>query len=129
KVVLCERRNRMNLWAVSTIMAPNLFLHKAVPSKLAVDGPEKGQAERAADIMRLLIRYQDLLWTVKSGRILCCRSLTASSQRVPNFLLSQVRKLNENSSRRYQFYDKRIKHLLRKIHTDSREKPDKNSGE
>ncbi|RXN29542.1 rho GTPase-activating 40-like protein [Labeo rohita] len=111
KVVLCERRNRMNLWAVSTIMAPNLFLHKAVPSKLAVDGPEKGQAERAADIMRLLIRYQDLLWTV------------------PNFLLSQVRKLNENSSRRYQFYDKRIKHLLRKIHTDSREKPDKNSGE
>uniref|UniRef100_A0A8C2EHM6 Rho-GAP domain-containing protein n=1 Tax=Cyprinus carpio TaxID=7962 RepID=A0A8C2EHM6_CYPCA len=111
KVVLCERRNRMNLWAVSTIMAPNLFLHKAVPSKLAVEGPEKGQAERAADIMRLLVRYQDLLWTV------------------PNFLLSQVRKLNENSSRRYQFYDKRIKHLLRKIHTDSRDKPDKNSGE
>ncbi|XP_026068565.1 rho GTPase-activating protein 40-like isoform X1 [Carassius auratus] len=111
KVVLCERCNRMNLWAVSTIMAPNLFLHKAVPSKLAVDGPEKGQAERAADIMRLLIRYQDLLWTV------------------PNFLLSQVRKLNENSSRRCQFYDKRIKHLLRKIHTDSRDKPDKNSSE
>ncbi|ROK31121.1 Rho GTPase-activating protein 40 [Anabarilius grahami] len=111
KVVSCERRNRMNLWAVSTIMAPNLFLHKAVPSKLAVDGPEKGQAERATDIMRLLIRYQDLLWTV------------------PNFLLSQVRKLNENSSRRYQFYDKRIKHLLRKIQTDSRDKPDKNSGE
>ncbi|KTF86074.1 hypothetical protein cypCar_00030082 [Cyprinus carpio] len=111
KVVLSERRNRMNLWAVSTIMAPNLFLHKAVPSKLAVEGPEKGQAERAADIMRLLVRYQDLLWTV------------------PNFLLSQVRKLNENSSRRYQFYDKRIKHLLRKIHTDSRDKPDKNSGE
>uniref|UniRef100_A0A671QBN4 Rho GTPase-activating protein 40-like n=1 Tax=Sinocyclocheilus anshuiensis TaxID=1608454 RepID=A0A671QBN4_9TELE len=68
KVVLSERRNRMNLWAVSTIMAPNLFLHKAVPSKLAVDGPEKGQAERAADIMRLLIRYQDLLWTVKIWR-------------------------------------------------------------
>uniref|UniRef100_A0A671MNC4 Rho GTPase-activating protein 40-like n=1 Tax=Sinocyclocheilus anshuiensis TaxID=1608454 RepID=A0A671MNC4_9TELE len=111
KVVLCERHNRMNLWAVSTIMAPNLFLHKAVPSKLAVDGPEKGQAERATDIMRLLVRYQDLLWTV------------------PNFLLSQVRKLNENSSRRYQFYDRRIKHLLRKIHTDSRDKPDKNSSE
>nr|XP_017212261.1 rho GTPase-activating protein 40-like [Danio rerio] len=111
KVVCCERRNRMNLWAVSTIMAPNLFLHKAVPSKLAADGPEKGPAERATDIMRLLIRYQDLLWTV------------------PNFLLSQVRKLNENSSRRYQFYDKRIKQLLRKIHTDSRDKPDKNAGE
>lgn len=111
KVVSHERRNRMNLWAVSTIMAPNLFLHKAVPSKLPVDGQEKGQAERAADIMRLLIRYQDLLWTV------------------PNFLLSQVRKLNENSSRRYQFYDKRIKNLLKKIHTDSKDKPDKNSAD
>lgn len=56
----------MNLWAVSTIMAPNLFLHKAVPSRLTDGGPgvEKGQAEKAADIMRLLIRYQDLLWTV-----------------------------------------------------------------
>lgn len=64
KVVSRERRNRMNLWAVSTIMAPNLFLHKTVPSRL--DGAEKGQAERAADIMRLLIRYQDLLWTVSS---------------------------------------------------------------
>jgi hypothetical protein len=66
KVVSRERRNRMNLWAVSTIMAPNLFLHKAVPSRLTDGGPgvEKGQAEKAADIMRLLIRYQDLLWTV-----------------------------------------------------------------
>ncbi|XP_051569027.1 rho GTPase-activating protein 40-like isoform X2 [Myxocyprinus asiaticus] len=111
KVVSFEHQNRMNLWAVSTIMAPNLFLHKAVPSKLSVDGQEKGQAERAADIMRLLIRYQDLLWTV------------------PNFLMSQVRKLNENSNRRYQFYDKRIKNLLRKIHTDSKDKADKNLAE
>lgn len=43
--------------------------------------------------------------------------------------MSQVRKLNENSSRRYQFYDKRIKNLLKKIHTDSKDKPDKNSAE
>ncbi|XP_029908189.1 rho GTPase-activating protein 40 isoform X1 [Myripristis murdjan] len=110
KVVSREKKNRMNLWAVATIMAPNLFLHKAVPSRLT-EGAEKGQAEKAADIMRLLIRYQDLLWTV------------------PNFLMSQVRKLNENSNRRYQFYDRRIKNLLRKIHTDSRDKPDKNTSE
>lgn len=58
-----ERKNKMNLWAVATIMAPNLFLHKAVPSRLT-EGTEKGQAEKAADVMRLLIRYQDLLWTV-----------------------------------------------------------------
>uniref|UniRef100_A0A8C6T4B8 Rho GTPase activating protein 40 n=1 Tax=Neogobius melanostomus TaxID=47308 RepID=A0A8C6T4B8_9GOBI len=107
KVVSREKKNRMNLWAVATIMAPNLFLHKAVPSKLT-EGSEKGQVEKAADVMRLLIRYQDLLWTV------------------PNFLMSQVRRLNENSSRRYQFYDRRIKNLLRKSHTDSREKREKN---
>ncbi|XP_070964848.1 rho GTPase-activating protein 40-like [Oncorhynchus clarkii lewisi] len=143
KVVSRERRNRMNLWAVSTIMAPNLFLffHKAVPTRLTDGGPgeekghaekapnlflhkaapsrltdggpveEKGHAEKAADIMRLLIRYQDLLWTI------------------PNFLMSQVRKLNENSNRRYQFYDRRIKNLLRKIHQDRKDKPDKNSSE
>ncbi|XP_029630231.1 rho GTPase-activating protein 40 isoform X1 [Salmo trutta] len=143
KVVSRERRNRMNLWAVATIMAPNLFLflhkavpsrltdggpgvekghtdkapnlllHKAVPSRLTDGGPgeEKGHAEKAADIMRLLIRYQDLLWTI------------------PNFLMSQVRKLNENSNRRYQFCDRRIKNLLRKIHQDRKGKPDKNSSE
>lgn len=66
KVVSREKRNRMNLWAVATIMAPNLFLHKAVPSRLT-EGSEKGQAEKAADVMRLLIRYQDLLWTVGDG--------------------------------------------------------------
>lgn len=108
KVVNREKKNRMNLWAVATIMAPNLFLHKAVPSRLT-DGAEKGQAEKAADVMRLLIRYQDLLWTI------------------PNFLISQVRRLNENSNRRYQFYDRRFKNLLRKIQPDSREKPEKNS--
>ncbi|KAM9409122.1 rho GTPase-activating protein 40 [Pholidichthys leucotaenia] len=108
KVVSREKRNRMNLWAVATIMAPNLFLHKAVPSKLT-EGAEKGQAEKAADVMRLLIRYQDLLWTI------------------PNFLVNQVRRLNENSNRRYQFYDRRFKNLLRKIHTDSREKQEKNN--
>lgn len=48
---------------------------------------------------------------------------------IPNFLMSQVRRLNENSNRRYQFYDRRIKNLLRKIHTDSREKPTKNNSD
>ncbi|XP_061689172.1 rho GTPase-activating protein 40 isoform X2 [Syngnathoides biaculeatus] len=110
KVVSREKRNRMNLWAVATIMAPNLFLHKAVPSTLT-EGAEKGQVEKAADVMRLLIRYQDLLWTI------------------PNFVMNQVRKLNENSNRRYQFYDRRFKNFLRKIHTDSKEKPDKNTSE
>lgn len=151
KVVSRERKNKMNLWAVATIMAPNLFLHKAVPSRLT-EGTEKGQAEKAADVMRLLIRYQDLLWTVgiidrrslntvkwlrdkflllerAFYQIQCPAGSWCFSLQIPNFLMSQVRKLNENSNRRYQFYDRRIKNLLRKIHTDSREKPDKNSSE
>ncbi|XP_030634971.1 rho GTPase-activating protein 40 [Chanos chanos] len=107
-VVSRERRNRMNLWAVSTVMAPNLFLHSAVLNR-HMEGEERGLAEQAANILRLLIHYQDLLWTI------------------PNFLMSQLRKLNENSHRRYQFYDKRIKNLLRKMHSDIKDKPDKNS--
>ncbi|XP_054641603.1 rho GTPase-activating protein 40 isoform X2 [Dunckerocampus dactyliophorus] len=110
KVVSREKRNRMNLWAVATIMAPNLFLHKAVPSRLT-EAAGIGQVEKAADVMRLLIRYQDLLW------------------RIPIFVMSQVRKLNEHSGKRYQFYDRRFKNLLKKIHTDSREKADKNISE
>lgn len=62
-------------------------------------------------------------------QIQCPAGSWCFSLQIPNFLMSQVRKLNENSNRRYQFYDRRIKNLLRKIHTDSREKPDKNSSE
>ncbi|XP_053105496.1 rho GTPase-activating protein 40 isoform X2 [Hemicordylus capensis] len=105
-VVTREKRNKMNLWNVSTVIAPNLFMHKGLPNKIP-EGKEKQLAEGAADIVRMMIHYQDLLWTVAS------------------FLVAQVRKLNESSSRRYQFYDRRIKNLLKKIHTD-KEKTEKN---
>nr|XP_003220643.2 PREDICTED: rho GTPase-activating protein 40 isoform X2 [Anolis carolinensis] len=108
-VVTRERKNKMNLWNVSTVIAPNLFMHKGLPNKIP-EGKEKQLAEGAADIVRMMIHYQDLLWTV------------------PSFLVAQVRKLNESSSRKYQFYDKRIKNLLRKIHSD-KEKTEKNHGE
>nr|XP_020634940.1 rho GTPase-activating protein 40-like [Pogona vitticeps] len=99
----------MNLWNVSTVIAPNLFMHKGLPNKIP-EGKEKQLAEGAADIVQMMIHYQDLLWTV------------------PSFLVTQVRKLNESSSRKHQFYDKRIKNLLRKIHAD-KEKTEKNHGE
>nr|XP_009669446.1 PREDICTED: rho GTPase-activating protein 40 isoform X2 [Struthio camelus australis] len=99
KVVARENNNKMNLWNVSTVMAPNLFMHKGLPNKIP-EGKEKQLAEGAADVVRMMIHYQDLLWTVSS------------------FLVAQVRKLNESSSKRYQFCDKRIKNLLRKIHAD-----------
>uniref|UniRef100_A0A8C0GWA9 Rho GTPase activating protein 40 n=1 Tax=Chelonoidis abingdonii TaxID=106734 RepID=A0A8C0GWA9_CHEAB len=106
KVVAREKKNKMNLWNVSTVIAPNLFMHKGLANKIP-EGKEKQLAEGAADVVRMMIHYQDLLWTISS------------------FLVAQVRKLNESSSRRYQFYDKRIKNLLRKIHTD-KDKVEKN---
>ncbi|XP_078275499.1 rho GTPase-activating protein 18 [Rhinoraja longicauda] len=96
KVIEKEQENKMNLWNVSTIIAPNLFMHKGIAHKLP-EGNEKQQAEQAANVVRMLIHYQDLLWTV------------------PCFLVAQVRKLNEHSGKKH---DKRIKNLLRKIHTD-----------
>uniref|UniRef100_A0A8C5TXZ1 Rho GTPase activating protein 40 n=1 Tax=Malurus cyaneus samueli TaxID=2593467 RepID=A0A8C5TXZ1_9PASS len=96
KVVSRENNNKMNLWNVSTVMAPNLFMHKGLPNKIP-EGKEKQLAEGAADV-------------------------------VSSFLVAQVRKLNESSSKRYQFCDKRIKNLLRKIHAD-KDKVEKNQGE
>ncbi|XP_024057796.1 rho GTPase-activating protein 40 isoform X3 [Terrapene carolina triunguis] len=109
KVVAREKKNKMNLWNVSTVIAPNLFMHKGLANKIP-EGKEKQLAEGAADVVRMMIHYQDLLWTISS------------------FLVAQVRKLNESTSRRYQFYDKRIKNLLRKIHTD-KDKVEKNQAE
>ncbi|XP_030389562.1 rho GTPase-activating protein 40 isoform X3 [Gopherus evgoodei] len=109
KVVAREKKNKMNLWNVSTVIAPNLFMHKGLANKIP-EGKEKQLAEGAADVVRMMIHYQDLLWTISS------------------FLVAQVRKLNESSSRRYQFYDRRIKNLLRKIHTD-KDKVEKNQAE
>ncbi|XP_067856511.1 rho GTPase-activating protein 18-like isoform X2 [Heptranchias perlo] len=100
KVIDKEKKNKMNLWNVSTIIAPNLFMHKGNSCKIP-DGNEKQHAEKAANVVRMLIHYQDLLWII------------------PCFLVAQVRKLNENSSKKY---DKRLKNLLKKIHTDKHDK-------
>lgn len=99
KVIEKEQKNKMNLWNVSTIIAPNLFMHKGITNKMP-EGNEKQQAEQAANVVRMLIHYQDLLWTV------------------PCFLVAQVRKLNEHSRK----HDKRIKNLLKKIHADKHER-------
>ncbi|XP_067107757.1 rho GTPase-activating protein 28 isoform X1 [Osmerus mordax] len=80
KVVECEQQNRMSLWNVSMIVAPNLVTCKGhSPRPEDMEG-----AAGAAALVRLLITHQDLLWTV------------------PSFLLSQVRKMNEASDRRKQ---------------------------
>uniref|UniRef100_A0A8C9T2F3 Rho GTPase activating protein 28 n=1 Tax=Scleropages formosus TaxID=113540 RepID=A0A8C9T2F3_SCLFO len=76
KVVAHEEENRMSLWNVSMIVAPNLFVSRGKSAKLE----EMQGAAGAAHLVRLLITNQDLLWTV------------------PCFLISHLRKLNEASS-------------------------------
>lgn len=55
----------MTLWNVSTVMAPNLFLPRGRPHKLPKG--EKQLAEGAAEVMCMMVQYQDLLWTVSDG--------------------------------------------------------------
>ncbi|XP_060045911.1 rho GTPase-activating protein 40 isoform X4 [Erinaceus europaeus] len=99
KVVAREKSNKMSLWNVSTVMAPNLFLHRGRPPKLS-KGKEKQLAEGAAEVVQMMVQYQDLLWTVAS------------------FLVAQVRKLNDSSTRRSQLCDGGLKTWLRRTHAD-----------
>ncbi|XP_032875762.1 rho GTPase-activating protein 28 isoform X1 [Amblyraja radiata] len=78
KVVANEAKNRMSLWNVSMIVAPNLFMCKGRSG----NHQEAEAATKAAKIVQLLIKYQDILWTI------------------PSFVLAQVRKMNENETRR-----------------------------
>ncbi|XP_010171264.1 rho GTPase-activating protein 28, partial [Antrostomus carolinensis] len=108
KVVANEGKNKMNLWNVSMIVAPNLFIYKGKRA----NQQEMQAAATTAHIVRLLIRYQDILWTV------------------PSFLISQVRKMNEatmNNSKRQLMFDKGVRKLLRRK-TMERERPERSEG-
>ncbi|XP_051010421.1 rho GTPase-activating protein 28 [Acomys russatus] len=73
KVIANESKNRMSLWNISTVMAPNLFFSRSKQS----DCEELLLANTAAHIIRLMLRYQKILW------------------KVPSFLITQVRRMNE----------------------------------
>ncbi|KFO13598.1 Rho GTPase-activating protein 28, partial [Balearica regulorum gibbericeps] len=108
KVVANEGKNKMNLWNVSMIVAPNLFIYKGKRA----NQQEMQAAATTAHIVRLLIRYQDILWTV------------------PSFLIAQVRKMNEaamNNSKRQLMFDKGVRKLLRRK-TMERERPERPEG-
>ncbi|XP_077411172.1 rho GTPase-activating protein 28 [Vanacampus margaritifer] len=77
QVVSHQELNRMSLWNVSTVMAPNLFAPHRRGNKQRDDLEE---AVGGAHLVRLMITHQDLLWTV------------------PNFLLSQLRQMNQASN-------------------------------
>ncbi|XP_053089799.1 rho GTPase-activating protein 28 isoform X1 [Pangasianodon hypophthalmus] len=97
KVVAYEEKNRMSLWNVSMIVAPNLFTFRGKKAKQE----EMQGAAGAAHLVRLLIIHQDLLWTV------------------PCFLISHVRKMNEASvSKKTPSSEKTKRKLLRRRNTD-----------
>ncbi|XP_073754608.1 rho GTPase-activating protein 28 isoform X2 [Callorhinus ursinus] len=73
KVIANESKNRMSIWNISTIMAPNLFFSRSKHS----DYEELQLANTAAHIIRLMLKYQKILW------------------KVPSFLITQVRRMNE----------------------------------
>lgn len=98
KVAAQEQHNKMTLWNVSTVMAPNLFLPRGRPPKLTKGG--KQLAEGAAEVVCMMVQYQDLLWTVAS------------------FLVAQVRKLNDSNGRRSQLCDGGLKTWLWRTHVD-----------
>ncbi|KAM9164066.1 rho GTPase-activating protein 28 isoform 5-T6 [Pangshura tecta] len=105
KIVANEGKNKMNLWNVSMIVAPNIFIYKGKHA----NREEMQAAATTAHIVRLLIKYQDILWTV------------------PSFLISQVRKMNEatmNNTKRQMMFDKGVRRLLRRK-TMERERPER----
>ncbi|XP_060056685.1 rho GTPase-activating protein 28 isoform X2 [Erinaceus europaeus] len=73
KVIANESKNRMNVWNISTVMAPNLFFSRSKH----FDYEELLLANTAAHIIRLMLKYQKILW------------------KVPSFLITQVRRMNE----------------------------------
>ncbi|XP_076992052.1 rho GTPase-activating protein 28 isoform X2 [Tamandua tetradactyla] len=75
KVIANESKNRMSIWNISTVMAPNLFFSRSKHS----DYEELVLTNTAAHIIRLMLKYQKILW------------------KVPSFLITQVRRMNEAS--------------------------------
>ncbi|XP_040921534.1 rho GTPase-activating protein 28 [Toxotes jaculatrix] len=105
KVVSHQEQNLMSLWNVSMVMAPNLFSFHHRGSKLSIikRREEMEEAVGGAHLVRLMITHQDLLWTV------------------PNFLLSQVRQMNQASNQK-QFDLARAKRRLLRRKNDKNDK-------
>uniref|UniRef100_A0A8C3AN64 Rho GTPase activating protein 18 n=1 Tax=Cyclopterus lumpus TaxID=8103 RepID=A0A8C3AN64_CYCLU len=81
RVIDHQAKNKMTLNNVSVVMAPNIFMFKGFRSKVT-EQQEFSMATSTANIVRLLIRYQNLLWTI------------------PKFIMTQVRHQNMESLRK-----------------------------
>ncbi|XP_031172789.1 rho GTPase-activating protein 28 [Sander lucioperca] len=98
QVVSHQDRNRMSLWNVSMVMAPNLFTCPRHGNKrsIARQREEMEEAVAGAHLVQLMVTHQDLLWTV------------------PVFLLSQVRQMNQASNQKQFGLTRATRRLLRR---------------
>ncbi|XP_030638484.1 rho GTPase-activating protein 18 [Chanos chanos] len=104
RVIDHKEHNKMTLNNVAVVMAPNLFMFKGFRDKIS-EKQEFAIATRTANIIRFLIRYQNLLWTI------------------PKFILNQVRKQNAENQKKMN-RERAMKKLLKKMAYD-REKADR----
>nr|XP_020459471.1 rho GTPase-activating protein 18 isoform X2 [Monopterus albus] len=103
RVIDHQVKNKMTLNNVCVVMAPNIFMFKGFRSKVT-EQQEFSMATSTTNIVRLLIRYQNLLWTI------------------PKFIVTQVRQQNMESQRK-QNKERAVRKLLKKITIDK--PPDK----
>ncbi|XP_035659554.1 rho GTPase-activating protein 18-like [Branchiostoma floridae] len=73
KVVSKEKENKMNINNVAMIMAPNMFLVKSGSKN--VNYNEVKMAAGTSQIVRMLIKYHKILWTVPSFMVMQVRRL------------------------------------------------------
>ncbi|XP_078505049.1 rho GTPase-activating protein 18 isoform X2 [Lissotriton helveticus] len=108
RVVDRRQANKMTLKNVAMVMAPNLFSFHGSRLK-ANEQSELTMAAGTANVMLLMIKYQEILWTI------------------PKFIVSQVRQQNIENQRK-QSKEKAMKKLLKKMAYDreKHDKPDKN---
>ncbi|KAF1463746.1 Rho GTPase-activating protein 18, partial [Spheniscus demersus] len=104
RVIDHRDKNKMTLKNVAMVMAPNLFTFHGFGSK-TIEQSEFVMAAGTANVMRFMIQYQKLLWTI------------------PKFIVNQVRKQNTESQKKEK-KDKAVKKLLKKMAYD-REKHEK----
>ncbi|KAM9354132.1 rho GTPase-activating protein 18 [Pholidichthys leucotaenia] len=97
RVINHQAKNKMTLNNVSVVIAPNIFMFKGFRSKVT-EQQEFSMATSTANIVRLLIRYQNLLWTI------------------PKFIVNQVRQQNMESRKQYK--DGAMRKLLKRIAID-----------
>ncbi|NXL88033.1 RHG18 protein, partial [Alectura lathami] len=107
RVIDHRDKNKMTLNNVAMVMAPNLFTFQGLGSK-TIEQSEFVMAAGTANVMRFMIQYQKLLWTI------------------PKFIVNQVRKQNAESQKKEK-KDKAMKKLLKKMAYDRErhEKQDK----